>query len=86
MFINFRGSPARDPRAHSLSASYAVKLDAASLGRMKVNTTAADQEGSGEEGGRGGGAEPPLPPILRARFERLDDGRQAPPRTARRPP
>lgn len=35
MFVNFRGSPKRDPRAHSLSASYVVKLTEASLAGLR---------------------------------------------------
>jgi hypothetical protein len=46
VFVNFRGSPKRDPRAHSLSASYVVKVEEATLGALQV----------GARGGRGDGA------------------------------
>ncbi|KAI8473129.1 MAG: NUDIX hydrolase domain-like protein [Monoraphidium minutum] len=34
-FITFKGSPTRDPRAHSLSVTYAVKVEAASLAQLQ---------------------------------------------------
>lgn len=41
MFVNFRGSPKRDPRTHTVSAGYACKVTAESLQRMQVRACSA---------------------------------------------
>ncbi|GBF97239.1 hypothetical protein Rsub_09930 [Raphidocelis subcapitata] len=42
VFVSFRGSPTRDPRAHSLSAGYVTKVTAASVPDMRAGDDAGN--------------------------------------------
>jgi ADP-ribose pyrophosphatase YjhB (NUDIX family) len=56
VFVSFRGSPKRDPRAHSLSAGYVVAVEAASLKGLQVGAVGGG--GSGGQAAAGGGTAP----------------------------